>query len=86
MVLSLREIPIDLSEHSLDLDHNLQRDDATATWFCRTCADRKVAICEYLLSVNEQTPDHPFIAPTAIDWLGDGMVKALAEADKKAQS
>jgi hypothetical protein len=37
----------------------------------------KVAVCEYLLSVNESDPDHPFIPPTSIDWLGDGIVSAV---------
>jgi hypothetical protein len=39
----------------------------------------KVAVCEYLLKVNR---DHggPFIPPTAIDWLGDGIVDAIEAA------
>lgn len=36
----------------------------------------KVAVCEYLLKVN-QDMDGPFIPPTAIDWLGDGIVTAV---------
>lgn len=39
--------------------------------------DLKVAVCEYLLSVNERDPEHPFIPPTAIDWLGNGIVDAV---------
>ena len=39
----------------------------------------KVAVCEYLLSVNKRMTG-PFIPPTAIDWLGDGIVKAILES------
>lgn len=40
----------------------------------------KVAVCEYLLSVNERDPEYPFIPPTAINWLGDGIVSAVLAA------
>ena len=36
----------------------------------------KVAVCEYLLSVN-RSHEGPFIPPTAIDWLGNGIVSAI---------
>jgi hypothetical protein len=39
----------------------------------------KVAVCEYLLQVNRDM-DGPFIPPTAIDWLGNGIVKAIEAA------
>jgi hypothetical protein len=35
----------------------------------------KVAVAEYLLSVNRDH-DGPFIPPTAIDWLANGIVTA----------
>ena len=38
----------------------------------------KIAVCEYLLEVNKDT-EVPLIPPTAIDWLGDGIVKAILE-------
>lgn len=41
----------------------------------------KVAVCEYLLQVNrDHDPDnkgYAFIPPTAIDWLGNGIVSAI---------
>lgn len=40
----------------------------------------KVAVCEYLLKVNEDHDTgngHMFIPPTAINWLGDGIVNAI---------
>jgi hypothetical protein len=40
----------------------------------------KVAVCEYLLGVNrdfERDGGSPLIAPTAINWLGDGIVSAV---------
>jgi hypothetical protein len=43
----------------------------------------KVAVCEYLLQVNRDhdTGDgHAFIPPTAIDWLGNGIVSAILAA------
>lgn len=45
--------------------------------------EMKVAVCEYLLQVNrdDQGPGRerwgPIIPPTAIDWLGDGIVSAI---------
>lgn len=41
--------------------------------------DLKVAVCEYLLSVNaaQDDPRYPFIPPTAIDWLGVGIVTVV---------
>lgn len=36
----------------------------------------KCAICEYLLNVNMQAKGG-FIPPTAIDWLGNGIVRAI---------
>ena len=36
----------------------------------------KRAVCEYLLSVN-RSHDGAFIPPTAINWLGDGLVDAV---------
>lgn len=36
----------------------------------------KVAVCEYLLGLNEDQ-DHPFVPPTAINWMGDGIVDAI---------
>jgi hypothetical protein len=39
----------------------------------------KVAVCEYLLQVNRDM-DGPFIPPTAIDWLGNGLVDAVLAA------
>lgn len=36
----------------------------------------KVAVCEYLLKVNEDMKGS-FIPPTAINWLGDGIVKTI---------
>lgn len=39
----------------------------------------KVAVCEYLLSLNEGE-ERPFIPPTAIDWLGDGLTRAVLDA------
>lgn len=38
----------------------------------------KVAVCEYLLSLNEGC-DVPFVPPTAIDWMGNGLVKAVLD-------
>lgn len=53
-------------------------------------ADRlKVAVCEYLLSVNrdfERDGGRPFIAPTAINWLGDGIVSAVLGVSPTARS
>lgn len=40
----------------------------------------KVAVCEYLLSVNAVDPVHPLIPPTSIDWLGNGIVSAVLDA------
>jgi hypothetical protein len=37
----------------------------------------KVAVCEYLLQVNRHFAPGPFIPPTAINWLGDGIVSAI---------
>jgi hypothetical protein len=43
----------------------------------------KVAVCEYLLQVNREMDEadagggRKFIPPTAIDWLGDGIVRAI---------
>jgi len=46
-----------------------------------SASDCKVAVCEYLLAVNADFPDWPpLIPPTAIDWLGDGIVAALIAA------
>ena len=42
----------------------------------------KIAVCEYLLSVNAYM-EGPFIPPTAIDWLGNGIVQAIVDADLK---
>jgi hypothetical protein len=39
----------------------------------------KIAVCEYLLQVNRDH-DGPFIPPTAIDWLGNGIVDAILAA------
>ena len=44
--------------------------------------DLKAAVCDYLIQVNTDHDDtnlpirdrHPFIPPTAIDWLGNGIV------------
>lgn len=36
----------------------------------------KLAVCEYLIDVN-RTHHGAFVPPTAIDWLGDGIVDAL---------
>ena len=48
----------------------------------------KVAVCEYLLAVNRdfQKPPgrHPLIPPTAINWLGDGITRAVIEALQSA--
>jgi len=44
----------------------------------------KVAVCEYLLRINVEH-DGPFIPPTAINWLGDGIVDAI-EAISPTQS
>jgi hypothetical protein len=41
----------------------------------------KVAVCEYLLSLNEEDT---FIPPTAIDWMGNGLVRAIL-AEKGAK-
>lgn len=38
----------------------------------------KQRVCEYLLKVNENM-DGAFIPPTAIDWLGNGIVTAIFE-------
>jgi hypothetical protein len=47
----------------------------------------KREVCECLLDVN-RTHQGPFIPPTAIDWLGDGIVarigRAVVKADRKA--
>jgi hypothetical protein len=40
----------------------------------------KVAVCEYLLSMNAVDPTNPIIPPTAIDWLGDGIIDAILAA------
>ena len=46
-----------------------------------TSNDIKTAVCEYLLSLNKDEKgfplEHPFIPPTAINWIGDGLVKAV---------
>lgn len=43
----------------------------------RDLPDRvKVAVCEYLLSLNKGE-DRPFIPPTSINWLGDGITQAV---------
>lgn len=50
-----------------------------------TTRDMKVAVCEYLLSVNREMDDgsgRMFIAPTAINWLGDGIVDAVLDCLK----
>ena len=39
----------------------------------------KRVVCEYLLQVNEEHGG-PFIPPTAINWLGDGIVNAIVDA------
>lgn len=39
----------------------------------------KVAACLYLIDVNERMGG-PFIPPTAIDWLGNGIVDAVEGA------
>lgn len=39
----------------------------------------KIAVCQYLLRVNDEH-EGPFIPPTAIDWLGNGIVSAVLEA------
>jgi len=47
--------------------------------------DIKVAVCEYLLEVNRgfvADSGHPLIAPTAINWLGDGIVTAVLAVDE----
>lgn len=36
----------------------------------------KVAVCEYLLSLNEGN-EIPFVPPTAIDWMGNGLTDAV---------
>lgn len=77
--IRLSEIPAELCDHSANLDHALDHNDGR--WFCRTCSERKVALCEYMLGVNARDEEHPFIPPTAIDWLGNGMVTALAEME-----
>lgn len=41
-------------------------------------SDMKIAVCEYLLQVNRDH-DGPFIPPTAIDWLGNGIVTAIQQ-------
>ena len=41
--------------------------------------DMKVRVCEYLLCVNKEH-EGAFIPPTAIDWLGNGIVKAARAA------
>lgn len=41
------------------------------------------ASVEELLSVNRYM-EGPFIPPTAIDWLGDGIVQAITDADCEA--
>jgi hypothetical protein len=38
----------------------------------------KVRVAEYLLSVNRDM-DGPFIPPTALDWIADGIVRAVGE-------
>jgi hypothetical protein len=47
----------------------------------------KREVCEYLLDVN-RTHQGPFIPPTAIDWLGDGIVarigRVVVKANRKA--
>lgn len=43
----------------------------------------KVAVCEYFLEVNRgfvAKSGSPLIAPTAIDWLGNGIVDAVSGA------
>lgn len=40
----------------------------------------KVAVCEALITINAEDPRYPFIPPTAIDWIGDAIVRALVEA------
>lgn len=40
----------------------------------------KVAVCEALLAINAEDPEHPFIPPTAIDWLGNDIVAYLIAA------
>lgn len=43
----------------------------------------KVAVCDYLLRVNSEfvaESGHPLVAPTAINWLGDGIVTAAVES------
>ncbi len=43
-------------------------------------AAMKTAVCEYLLQVNREMDNgdgHKFIPPTAIDWLGNGIVSAI---------
>lgn len=43
--------------------------------------DIKTAVCEYLLSLNRDSKgvplEPPFIPPTAINWIGDGLVGAI---------
>ena len=46
----------------------------------------KVAVCEYLLQVNREMDEadagggRKFIPPTAINWLGDGIVRVVLAA------
>jgi hypothetical protein len=51
--------------------------------------EMKVTICEYMLGVNRgfvEESGYPFIAPTAIDWLGNGIVSAIVSAGKTKQA
>lgn len=41
----------------------------------------KVAVCEFLLQENELRGE-PFIPPTAINWLRDGIVDAILALDE----
>lgn len=38
----------------------------------------KVAVAEYFLTINKADPE-PFIPPTAIDWLANGIVKSIKD-------
>ncbi len=43
----------------------------------------KVAVCEYLLEVNRgfvAESGRPLVPPTAINWIGDGIVNAIVAA------
>lgn len=44
----------------------------------------KVAICEYMLKINEDSEGPPwFIPPVAIDWIGNGIVDEILKLDEE---